>query len=237
MDDSGYPVGQTMRASATFKVNGAVQDPTTVVMDVYAPGGAVTHPTPVRLSTGVYYHDLLLSAPGLWAYRFTGDAPAAGVVEGSAYVRDAVPIAYTYAPDSPIGRVRLYLDDRDFSDVSPSTPRSDRSAIFEDAEIQVFIDDEGGDPLRGAAAAAEAIAANKNLLLTSRKTGDQSANFGDARSHYLKLAETLRKRADRADGVSVPAFGTVPVVWTDDNYRQNLDDAIAREELPPGAGW
>ena len=56
---SSYINGDTVRLSATFTVDGAVTDPTTIALRVKAPSGTVTSYTRVsaeitRVSAGVY---------------------------------------------------------------------------------------------------------------------------------------------------------------------------------------
>lgn len=234
MSEYGYALGQTITIEATFG-----SAPSSVLLRLVDPTGSTTTVDPVNAAApGIYRHAFLGSKAGLWTWRFEGTGGSdPGVIEGTSLVRESAVLTapvgprYSYDPSTDVGKVRLYLDDRDLSDVDLSTPPGDRSAIFEDAEIQVFLDAEGGNVLLAAAAAAESIAANRNLLLQARTIGDQTASFGDARKHYLELAKTLRARES---GSGKPAFGTVEVAWDDPTFRTILDNDVYRDG---GSDW
>ena len=84
MSDNYIP-GEVVRLLLnTFDFAGAVADPGAVVLKVKQPDGTVVTHTPdvVRDSTGVYHADLVLSAAGVWAYRWELTAPNAGAAEG-----------------------------------------------------------------------------------------------------------------------------------------------------------
>lgn len=83
---SSYINGDTIRVTATFTVDGAATDPTTVTLRVKAPSGTTTvytytdgHLT--RVSAGVYRKDVLFNAAGSWYVRWEGTGAAAGVEE------------------------------------------------------------------------------------------------------------------------------------------------------------
>lgn len=84
-NDSQYIRGEVARLSLTVTdIDGLAADPGTVVLKVRQPDGTVVTHTPdvVRDSAGVYHADLVLSAAGMWAYRWELDAPNAGAAEG-----------------------------------------------------------------------------------------------------------------------------------------------------------
>jgi len=88
---SSYINGDTVRLSATFTVDGAATDPTTVTLRVKAPSGTVTSYTYAateitRVSTGVYRKDVLFDAAGTWYVRWEGTGAAAGVEEAAIVV-------------------------------------------------------------------------------------------------------------------------------------------------------
>lgn len=78
-----YDVGDTVRSTATFKVNGVLTDPTGVTLRVKSPSGTITsrtYPTDIsKTSTGTYQADIDLTANGDWWYRWeaTGTVKAA----------------------------------------------------------------------------------------------------------------------------------------------------------------
>jgi hypothetical protein len=88
-----------------------------------------------------------------------------------------------------IGMVRLLLND-----VDQAAP------VFSDAEVQVFLDLEGGSVKR---ATAQAIDTNaSNLLLATRvlRTQDLSTDGAKVADAMRAHADRLREQADREDG-------------------------------------
>lgn len=90
-----YINGQQVRLTATFTVNGAATDPTTVVFKSKDATGTVTtltygtDPQPVRTATGIFYVDLTLSTDGAVFYRFVGTGTCVAASEGSVLVESA----------------------------------------------------------------------------------------------------------------------------------------------------
>jgi hypothetical protein len=94
-------------------------------------------------------------------------------------------MSFTYDPSTDAGKVRLLISD------TTSTGH-----IFEDAEIQSFMDI-NADPRLAAAMALECIAASQVLLLKVIAT-PQLSTHGDKMARVLKeLAESLRLRVDQ----------------------------------------
>lgn len=56
-----------------FSTAGTLEDQAAVVLTVTAPDGTVTTPAVTHGGTGTYTHDLVLTARGVWEYRFDGD--------------------------------------------------------------------------------------------------------------------------------------------------------------------
>lgn len=91
---------------------------------------------------------------------------------------------FSYDPATEAGKVRLLISDT-----------QDTNHIFEDAEIQSFLDIQA-DPRLAAAMALETIAASQVLLLKVIAT-PQLSTHGDKMARVLKeLAESLRNRVD-----------------------------------------
>ena len=101
-------------------------------------------------------------------------------------------MAYTYDLDTDIGKVRLYIGDKDI------TPTTD--AQFNDEELQVFITKASGSILLAASYALESWAANITDSLKSEKIGDYSYSK-DTAGRKIELAKKYRME----DGTS-PAF-------------------------------
>jgi len=81
-----YEIGDQVRCSAAFTVNGVATDPTTITFKYRKPGGSVVTLTygvdgsVVKSSTGGYYVDLTPDTSGVWHIGFygTGSVVAAG---------------------------------------------------------------------------------------------------------------------------------------------------------------
>lgn len=77
-------VGDAVRVSGTFKVNGNPTDPTTTSLSVKTPGGVTTvydygSSAIVRLSTGRFQFDLDLAEAGTYRVMWSGTGDAAAV--------------------------------------------------------------------------------------------------------------------------------------------------------------
>jgi hypothetical protein len=88
-----YKSGQPIQRQASFRVGGALTDPTTVTAKVRKPDGSTqtyvygTHPELTRSSLGVFVLKLTDTVlVGRWSERFIGTGNAEGVQEGEFYV-------------------------------------------------------------------------------------------------------------------------------------------------------
>lgn len=88
-----YDLGDIVRISAAFAVDGTPTDPTTLTATYRSPAGVkttLTYGVDSALeqdSVGNYHLDVTASLPGTWRYRFAGTGLAAGVGEGQFFVR------------------------------------------------------------------------------------------------------------------------------------------------------
>ncbi len=96
-------------------------------------------------------------------------------------------MANTYSPASDAGMVRLLLND-------VSAPW-----IFTDAEIQAFLDLEGGSVKRAAAQAIDTNADNEALASKVLRTQDLQTDGAKTADSLRKRAQALRAQADAAD--------------------------------------
>jgi hypothetical protein len=89
---SSYYVGQVARVKATFTdtESGDLVDPETVVCQVKAPGGAVSKPAVVKISTGLYKAEVPVTEGGRWEAVFDGlpTHKSAGPIKFTASSRD-----------------------------------------------------------------------------------------------------------------------------------------------------
>ena len=89
MAEAYYLVGEVAVLSLRVAdMGGAIADPGGLVLRVKSGAGAVTSyaygvdGVIMRDGLGIYHADILLSTPGLWAYRWELSAPNAGAAEG-----------------------------------------------------------------------------------------------------------------------------------------------------------
>ena len=170
------------------------------------------HPRPrAPVRPAFYLHVEQASQVGVWAYRFEGTGAAAGVSEGTF---DIVPFkaltgvpGYTYDLATDVGKVRLYIDDHDFSVVDAQTPAEQRSALFDDAEVAVFI--ASGSAYKGASRALTAMANSRSLLVRVRRIGDTTVDYGDLRADLRRpRRRTTTSRTSPTTGPPCPRTAT-----------------------------
>lgn len=238
--NEGIPVGASPEVTAKFRVQEGeslvLKDPSTVVVTVESPSGTESNPTAINQSVGIWTASFTVTEAGLWHYRFVGDAPAAGVTEGDILVADSQildsdPAAdYTYDLATNAGKVRMLIDDRDFTSVSTITPRGERSAIFDDAEIGEFLTMEGDSVYDAASVALLAIAGNKNLMVMRRELDGANVDFGALRKDLMAQAERFRKLGDDEDGgTGKPASGTAEVNHGEFSEREIIVNSWLRQ--------
>jgi len=107
-------------------------------------------------------------------------------------------VAASYDPTTPVGQVRLLLNDVD-----------EDSFVFDDEEIGAFLTLEGGNVKRAAAQAIDTNASNELLASKVLRTQDLQT-FGDKLATALRgHAQSLREQAASEDSwftiVSPPA--------------------------------
>jgi hypothetical protein len=98
---------------------------------------------------------------------------------------------FTYEVTSDTGKVRLLLNDVDAD-----------TAVFNDLEIQAFLDLEGGSVKRAAAQAIDTNATNEVLASKVLRTQDVQTDGAKVADAMRKHAESLRAQADREDDLS-----------------------------------
>jgi hypothetical protein len=95
----------------------------------------------------------------------------------------------TYNPATPIGQVRLKTGDVDVSQTF--LPRSSWSCFYSDAELQVFLNDYGGDVNFAAAMALRSVALRPELLGQHIATAGLDISVGDLMKRYNDAADAL----------------------------------------------
>jgi hypothetical protein len=93
-----YDRGDLVRLTATFSVSSVATDPTTVVLYVRSPTGALTTLTYgvdaaiTKASTGVYRYDYSASAVGNVTFRWASTGTAQAASQDSFFVYDDVQV-------------------------------------------------------------------------------------------------------------------------------------------------
>lgn len=116
----------------------------------------------------------------------------------------------SYLPNTPAGRVRLLINDVD--------PLNE---VFDDDEIDVFLNLEAGDVRYAAAQALDTIATNEALVLKVQKTMDLQTDGAKLADTLMARAEKLRAQADSdPDQVIAVAEFADPVFGERDRRRK-----------------
>ena len=188
-------------------------------------------------ATGIYQYvwtPAINAAIGNWSGSWQGTVSAQGLgpldeivqVLPVGAILPAPSSSYTYDLGSTTGRVRVYIDDRDMTSVSLSIPLEQRSAIFTDEEIGIFLTDSGGDVMYASARALMTIAGNRQLLVQSRRIGKTHVDFGSARRDLMAQAKELIALA-----VSQPVDGLAEIGYTDFAMRRIATNAYLRRNV------
>jgi hypothetical protein len=83
-------LGDQVRLSVNFKVNGVLTNPTGITATVRAPDGTTTNYLSGQITNdgvGLYHLDITADQPGQWTYKFVGTGAAADVGPGVFYIR------------------------------------------------------------------------------------------------------------------------------------------------------
>lgn len=116
-----------------------------------------------------------------------------------------MPDIYPADMATPVGRVRKYIPDlQQLPD--PQDPLAEGSYMWSDAEIESFLEDEGGSVKRAAAYILIATANNENLVLKKIVTEDLQTDGPSVAKAMLSTAQELLKRADAEDAAADDAF-------------------------------
>lgn len=234
-----FTLGNVAEVRGEFRVDDVLTDPTDVFFDLVQPGSMIqtyqygVDAEVVKGSVGVYLFEFEPVVQGLHRYRWRGTEVAHGADEGEFFVESQFlsPVQYSYDLATAVGKVRLYIDDRDLSQVSASVPYEKRSAIFADAEIEQFLAASSNEPLYAAALALITISNNRNLMVQRRVLSRTTVDFGSLRGDLLRQAEALRKQAaEMGLGPMAPADGIVEMIYDDFGLRRVITNASLRTE-------
>lgn len=85
-----YDLGDPVTLTASFTLDGAPVDPTTVALEVRRPSGAWSTVAVTKAAVGSYRYDLTADTSGVWRYQWTGTGPGGNVEDGAFVVRGDV---------------------------------------------------------------------------------------------------------------------------------------------------
>lgn len=200
--DSGritLPTGYTRHASAgaseVFRVTSIFE--VTLAMKAF------------RLATAERYVGMRLNrAAG------TNTIPMSGVWTYGLPLASEENMAFTYDVTTDIGKVRMLITDRDES-----------RPVFQDAEIQAYLDLEDASVRRAAAAALETMASDQALVLKVIVTLDLETDGAKVSDALMKRAAVLRKTENESG-----AFDIAEMLTNDFGDREWFAGAIRRGE-------
>jgi hypothetical protein len=133
---------------------------------------------------------------GLHAYRLAATGLADDAEEGHFYVHTSLTGAEPIEldPTTDVGRVRLL-----------STDMSEAAPLFTDAQMQAFLDMEGGSVRRAAALALETTASSEALVSKKIRTQDLQTDGPAVAAELRARAKTLREQDAGTDPDGAPA--------------------------------
>jgi hypothetical protein len=197
-----FDVGDGIRATASFALEGVPTDPTTTTAQVRHPDGVVDDATAglVHDGDGEYHLDLVPDASGVWVVRIAGSGVVAAAMESAYEVRpegvEGLGIA-SYGGDpamSDTDRLRLLIGDTR----SPFALSDPEVAVFAGVDSDMRI---------GASQAALALSA-RFAAMVDRTVGDLSVSYSQRSKAFSQLAKDLRSAAASglggANGAIVP---------------------------------
>lgn len=118
-------------------------------------------------------------------------------------------MTFSYEPSTELGQVRLLIPDKDEGHV-----------IFQDEEIQVFLDMNDTSPRRAAAEALETIASDQAMVL-------KVISLLDLRTDGVSLAKELRERASRLRELAAQADAEDEALF---DWAETADNAFQKRE-------
>ena len=119
---------------------------------------------------------------------------------------------FTFDAGTDIRKVRLLIPDR-----------IEAEAIFQDDEIEEFLELEGGNVKRAAALALETIAVDEALVQKALDLPDLKTDGAKTADVLLKRARMLREQATSEKEMDVEGqFGWAEVVYDDFSARERI---------------
>ena len=82
-----YDIGDGVRLTAAFDIDGSGANPTTVTVTLEDPSGNQTNPASGSGTNGTYNVDTIVDEQGTWYYHFAGTGAVVAAGEGHFFVR------------------------------------------------------------------------------------------------------------------------------------------------------
>lgn len=127
-------------------------------------------------------------------------------------------MAFTYDVSTDIGKVRLLISDTKEADL-----------LFQDEEIQAFLDLNAANVKRAAAQALDSMAANQVMVLKVIRLLDLSTDGSAVERSLHELAKQLRDEADLADSDDGGLFDYGEMVTNAFTMRERVIKQFLRE--------
>ena len=127
-------------------------------------------------------------------------------------------MTFTYDTTTDIGKVRMLIPDRD-----------EGNAIFQDSEIQAYLDLNDSSVKRATAEALETIASDQALTLKVISTLDLSTNGASVSDALMRRAEKLRAVAEDEDAGNGALFDYGEMVVNEFTKRERVQKQYKRE--------
>lgn len=135
---------------------------------------------------------------------------------------------YTYVLSTDVGKVRLKITDNDLSSIDEDTAKADRSALFNDTEIEAFLAMESDDLDHAAAMALVAIATSAALIEQRVRVEGLDRDTKGVADSLLALAKVYNPNLGSVADIE-PADAIVGMDLTNFAYRQRIVDEAVDE--------
>ena len=120
-------------------------------------------------------------------------------------------MTFTYDPTTDIGKIRMLIPDRD-----------SQTFVFQDEEIQAFLELNGSSVKRAVAEALEVIASDTAMVLKVISILDLTTNGAATASALMARAEKLRESADQAEAGEDALFDWAETAETVFQQRERI---------------
>jgi hypothetical protein len=189
---STYWVSQSVLIDwALTTPDGSPASGATIVAGVTLPDGSTVAPVVTETPAGSGIYRMVYDPPraGTYAYRMVATGVVDSATEGTFAVQPSPPAGGPYDPSTPVGLVRLLINDVGGGDAQ----------VFSDAEVTAFLALAGQNARRAAAEALDTLATNEALVSKVIRTQDLATDGAKLSAELRARAATLREQANLDD--------------------------------------